>query len=85
MRVAVDGLNVCDDCASLVANGEVTGQEAARDITDAHAAKMVAKWGDQLRHMVLAGDSESSESEYECDGCGSTAWGSRHPAAILRP
>ena len=38
-------LEVCVDCLMLLANGEVSDGEG-NDITDAHAAKIEAVWGD---------------------------------------
>jgi len=82
--VLYDGLKVCHSCANLIANGEVFDESG--DISEAHAARMVAHMARNLGGLVLACGNchcDESVSSSECDGCGDTAQGWRHPAAIL--
>lgn len=77
-------LVVCHTCACLIANGETSDETG--DISEAHAAKMAAHMARNLGGLVLACGSEDCDehaSKSECDGCGSTDEGVRHPAVIL--
>lgn len=79
-----DGLVLCHTCACLIANGEAF--DSSGDISEEHAAKMVAHMARNLGGLVLACGNchcDESVSKSECDGCGDTAEGWRHPAAIL--
>lgn len=83
MKIKYSDLSVCVDCTMLIANGEV--QDDGRDITEEHAAKVAAQWGEDAIHLVLScpDECEGWSSSSECDGCGSTLGGERHPAAVL--
>lgn len=71
---------ICDDCLFLIANGEVTDGEG-NDITEQHAAKVSAIWGDG--YVLAMGDGEPFFSYSDCDGCGDKLGGCRHNATAL--
>lgn len=74
-------LDVCDDCAQVIANGEINdGTDRGKDVADAQ----VRVWGLDAVHLVLACGENCSESFSwaPCDGCGSTLGGNRHPASV---
>lgn len=78
-RVIADELEVCEDCAQSIANGEGTDELSRRQ---------VALWGADAWGLVLACGDEDEDtcptfSTRPCDGCGSTLAGSRHLAAVL--
>lgn len=78
--ISIDSLAVCEDCAQIIANGEISAYE---DNGAAVAAAQVAQWGEHAAHLVL-GDLEGSWFSWEsCEGCGSTLGGERHSACIL--
>lgn len=83
--VIADGLLVCVDCAMMCANGELGQGDAAAEA--AHAAQMVAQWGEHTAGLVLAcePDEEGCDtySTRRCDGCGSGLAGARCAAAVL--
>lgn len=77
--IDADDLEFCIDCVMLIANGEGT---------DAHTEAMVAIWGEGINGvmgLVLScpEDCEGWFSWSECDGCGSSLGGDRHPGAHL--
>lgn len=74
-------LMVCDWCACMIANGEVGDDEdTARQL-----ALMIAKLGDDLAHVVVAGEDDDYSSR-ACDGCGGEPGApvNLHRSAILR-
>lgn len=74
-------LEVCDDCAQVIANGEINdGTDRDKEVADAQ----VRVWGSDAVHLVLACGEDCSESFSwaPCDGCGSTLGGNRHPASV---
>lgn len=81
-KIIAGELEVCSDCAQIIANGEINdGTDTGERTADAQ----VAKWGDDARGLVLA-DHEGFEPYFswsDCDGCGSTLGGDRWPAAVL--
>lgn len=79
-------LEVCVDCLFLLANGEVT-DENGNDITEAHAAKVSAIWGDtEITLGRIAPEGENDDEDHSwfswqsCDCCGSTLGGDREYA-----
>jgi hypothetical protein len=82
--VTHDDLSVCDDCAMMLANGELgMGDESA---DRAHAERIAAEWAGVPGTLVLAcGDDDGCDGFHTapCDGCGSTLAGSRHAAAVI--
>jgi hypothetical protein len=83
--IVADGLELCVDCVQLTANGEL-GQGDA-DADEAHDERMtlwLAQYGDDT-NLVLACDEDCEGwfSSRQCDGCGSSLGGDRHPGAIL--
>jgi len=83
-KIEFDHLTICVDCASLIANGEVS--DGAEDVTAEHAAKVDARWA---RYELVLSGSEDFEPYFSwrpCDGCGSTLGGDRFEAvAFGRP
>lgn len=76
--VVCDDLDVCMDCAMLLANDEATDEHRAAFA--AHRAQ------GQQGQMVLDGESDVDDTPFStvrCDGCGSTDAGYRTSAAIL--
>jgi hypothetical protein len=76
--VVADGLEVCTDCALMIANGE--GSED-------HARKVSSVWGADAIGLVLTCSDEDCSPPFSwsrCDGCGSTLGGDRHEAAVIR-
>ncbi len=75
--VICDDLQVCVDCAMLIANGEASPE---------HAEKVSEIWGDDCVNLVLSCGDECDESFSwsDCDGCGSSLGGTRHEAALIR-
>lgn len=69
--------SVCVDCAMMLANGEGTEE---------HAERIAARWQAQGYDLVLACDEECEGwfSWLDCDGCGSTLGGDRHPAHWIK-
>ena len=65
-------LEVCDDCAMLIANGETPEDQPDFDL--------LPEWNSY--HLALDCDDNGCEgfSWSRCAGCGSTLGGSRHPA-----
>jgi len=91
-------LEVCDDCAQLIANGGCEGCESCvltpyfteHGEPDPEADcqtvndRFMAKWGDQWAGVVLGeGSRESWGSVDSCDGCGSDVPGTRHAATFV--
>lgn len=86
--VTHDGLEVCTDCAQLIANGDLGGQECEHGGADDHAAAMVAVWGEGPAGVLglvleLSEETEAHFSSRRCDGCGSTLAGDRLPAVHI--
>lgn len=75
----------CTDCLCMDANGtlgDVTEEEDA-----AHAAAMEREWPQAdgwHTHNNCDGDCEGSFSWVQCEGCGSTLGGDRHPAMAMK-
>lgn len=85
--VDADNLEFCTDCVMLIANGEVFNSEG-RDIAQEVSDRQVAIWGEGINGvlgLVLAcpEDCDGWFSWSQCDGCGSTLGGDRHPGAHL--
>ncbi len=86
-HIDADELEFCIDCVMLIANGEVTDSDG-NDIGPSVANAQTEIWGfgiDGALGLVLAcpDDCEGWFSWSECDGCGSTPGGDRHPGAHL--
>lgn len=78
-------IEVCTDCASLLAHAEVF-DSLGEDITSDHANKVEAVWGNA--RLVLSG-AEGEEpwfADRSCDGCGTRLAGDRtHATAFFTP
>lgn len=86
--IKYDDLLVCDDCAQILANGDLGGTDCEHGNAETHMAVMFTHWGEMTQAMVLACDEEGRGSCRDfsivpCDGCGSALAGARHPAAVL--
>ena len=96
VAVTHDDLAVCDDCAHLIANGELGDGDETRAAL--HVDRMAAVWDDQPRGvlgLVLACQSDPETGECPgddrcadfatgtCDGCGTGLAGARHTAAYI--
>lgn len=71
-------IEVCIDCVTLLANGEVT-DSLGEDITFEHAAKVERTWG-TARLTLGSVDEEEREpwfSSLPCKGCGTALAGDR--------
>ena len=82
MRIAIDGLMLCDDCLLCACNGDTSGVPDER--VDA-VERGVAELGP---HLVPNFDSETGRGIHEfsrsqCDACGERGHGSRHEFAVL--
>lgn len=88
-----EDLEVCTDCAMLIANGFVADGITGYDISQEIADAQIALWGggpDGAAGLVLASrgdvwedDDEPHFSWNRCDGCGSTDGGDRFAAAHI--
>lgn len=80
--IIADGLEVCGNCAQIIANGEINDGTDAGERT---AAAQVGIWGKDAIGLVLDYDADFEPyfSYSSCDGCGSTLGGDRWPAAVL--
>ncbi|MFD1716729.1 hypothetical protein [Georgenia deserti] len=78
-------LEVCTDCAMLIANGECADGITGYDISQEIAEAQVALWGEGIDGaMGLVLDTgEPHFSSNRCDGCGSTDAADRFPAAHI--
>jgi hypothetical protein len=75
------GVAVCQDCAMMLANGELgQGDDTADRI---HAERIAKRWSVGELVLDCGEDCEGWFSWTECDGCGSTLGGDRHPAAYI--
>lgn len=78
-------IEICTDCVSLLANGEVTDSDG-EDITEAHAALVNDQW--YLTEITLGNVNEDPDdydvetwfSVQPCDMCGSVLGGDRQYA-----
>lgn len=73
--IIADDLDVCTDCAHLLANDEAT---------DEHRAAFAAQ--NHQGHIVLSGTDESDDTPFStvrCDGCGSWLAGWRTKAVMF--
>jgi len=74
-------IEICTDCLSLLANGEVFDGDG-EDIADEHFAKMVAVWGESAASFPTLGGEDQGFSWQWCDGCDSRLGGDRFDAYI---
>jgi hypothetical protein len=78
--VTHDGLQVCTDCADVLANG-------GENVEPSHADTMSAEWAGVPGQLVLACTDDEEDcptfTSRPCDGCGSRLAGSRHLAVRL--
>jgi hypothetical protein len=74
VEITHDEIEVCTDCAQLVANDEATPE---------HRAAVARQW--PTGHLVLSGGEEEDAcfSSRPCDGCGSQLGGDRMPAVVF--
>lgn len=81
--IVIRELDVCHDCACLIANGEVGDQEE----TEAQAAAIESHYGPNWGRIVLACDEDECDrvAVGPCDTCGQGESGyyNAHPAAEL--
>jgi len=82
--ILYDNLMVCDECALVIANGEIDdGTDRGQQIADAQ----VEQWGELAIGLTLACGDDEDECDYfswrRCDGCGSTLGGGRHKAVVF--
>jgi len=75
-------LEVCTDCAMILANGELGQGDAMAD--ERHAALIAAEWPEH--DLVLSGGEHDEPffSRSQCDGCGSRLGGDREVAVAFR-
>lgn len=89
MRVISTGWQLCDNCHCLIGSGVVTNADH-RDITAEHAARMDA-WdldfanGEAWVSVCTAETGDCGFSYAQCDGCGETDGGTRHPYNVIGP
>lgn len=71
----IEDLSVCDDCAMLIANGELPEDQPEFKLED----------GWDGYHLALNCPEDGCEefSWHHCDGCGSKLGGNRHPAVAM--
>lgn len=74
-------LSACVDCTMVIANGPETADQ--HDAAD----RMVAKWGRDTIHLSLncPEDCDGWFSMDDCEVCGDSLGGDRHPAVLMRP
>ena len=74
-----DNLSVCVDCAMMLANGTIGGED--NDADNAHAVKMAEQWPSPWVLVLTLSDDDSHFSWQDCDGCGSRLGGDRLDAS----
>lgn len=75
-------IEVCVDCANLIANGDTTGIDSPE-----REAEVIAQAGIPDGYHVALNCPEDCEGGFSwsrCDACLSTLGGDRHPAAIWK-
>lgn len=75
VAVLAEGLEVCMDCAMLIANDEATPEHREQFIKQGHEG-----------FLVLTGEGDVDDTPFStrrCDGCGSDLAGYRTAAAML--
>lgn len=81
MRYNIIDVSVCDACIQLMCNGEIQdGENTARDCIIGQRGV----WGDDARHFT-PGSGEPFYSQSDCEGCGTSYHGDRHPAHVMIP
>ena len=73
--IIADDLDVCMDCAALLANDDATPEHRASFAAQAHAGQ-----------IVLSGTEDVDDTPFSiarCDGCGSTLAGYRTKAVMF--
>lgn len=76
-------LDICQDCAVVIANGDDSADPERAAAAFDHA---FGRYGDALRDLsVSCGDHESEclWHAFRCDYCGEDIYGYRHAAVIL--
>jgi len=74
-------LSVCVVCIHLLANGEY---DDGTDAAEVASAGQLAKWGDDVQHLVAGGD-DLGFMKSDCDGCGDHHHGDRFRAYLMIP
>ncbi len=69
-------LEVCTDCLTLIANGEVPKDDPEFSLLD--------EWDGWMLAINCDEDCEGGFSWSQCDGCGSTLGGDRHPVIAMK-
>ena len=80
MTTATTEIQVCVDCLTVTANGELL--DGGPGSVAEHVRRMTALWGDDVE-IVPGSDDEGSFSWSSCDGCGSTLGGDRYTAYAI--
>lgn len=79
-EITHDDLSVCDDCAQILANGEINdGTDRGEEV--AHAIAIL--WPVGTLVLACGEDCCDSFSWGQCDGCGTILGGGRHPAVAF--
>jgi hypothetical protein len=76
-------ITVCIDCTHVIANGELPADSEWTD--EEHTAAMLREWEDADITLACDEDCEGFFSSHDCEGCGSTLAGDRHPAVAWVP
>lgn len=74
-------IEICANCLSLLANAEVWDEDG-HNVAKVHAEKINTLWPIGQYKLVpnCSEECEGSFSWRDCEGCGSTLGGDRHPA-----
>lgn len=76
-------LDICHDCAVVIANGDDSADPARAAAAFDHA---FGRYGDDLRHLSLScndGEEECTTDAFRCDYCGEGTYDYRHAGVIL--
>lgn len=84
-------IEVCEDCASLLANGEAfdaEGNDIATELNEMIESVWPNEGDGSWWRLVLDCDEDGQTCDVftyrQCDGCGSTLGGGRHKAVTMR-
>lgn len=77
MQIVEENLEVCQDCAMFIANGELP--------EDPNLAQMIVEGNEKVvpNYFVLTFDNDIDFSRKPCNCCGDQLHGSRHQAVLL--
>lgn len=78
-------LDICQDCAVVIANGDDSADSEHAEQAYDHA---FGRYGDDLQGLSLScndGEEECTSDGFRCDYCGEDVYAYRHAGVILGP